>query len=145
MSDDFSKHSMKMMTSVANCEKQCCPYQPISFNNAFFFMYRCCSARLRAKGIHVFDSYVEAATVAFEAGLLSPAGLQAVIDGTTSDLAAVTFGSSGQKRLARLQEWQSAMRRAEMVLAAAAKSAAAAVAAAHGPGAALQSGPGRPG
>jgi hypothetical protein len=79
--------------------------------------------------VHVFDCYVEAGAVAFEAGLLSSRGLRAVIDGTTADLAGVSFSGGGgaaeQQRLLRLQEWQTAMRRAEMAMAAAAAQAAA--------------------
>jgi len=74
-------------------------------------------ATWRARGVHLFDSYVEAAAIAFEAGVLSEGALQHVIDGATRDLATVRF-SSERQRTARLQEFTEAVRRAQMAMAA---------------------------
>jgi hypothetical protein len=83
----------------------------------------------------VFDSYVDAAVVCFQAGLITAAGLRAVVDGATRELAAVTFTDERQPVM-RLHEYQTAVRRAQHALeaaetaaeAAAAKAAAAATA-----------------
>jgi len=74
-------------------------------------------ARLRARGVHVFDSYIEAALVCFEAGLLDAPALRALVDGVTGELAAVAFSARSQS-VARLGEWQTAMQRADMAMAA---------------------------
>lgn len=68
-------------------------------------------AVLRAEGIHLFDSYVEAAWIAFEHGVIGCRGLLHVIDGAAKDLAAIKFNSDVQ-RIARLTEFHEAARRA---------------------------------
>ena len=89
-------------------------------------------ARLRSLGVHVVDSYIDAAVIAHGAGMLSDDALRAVVDGTTEDLATVVFaaddgsagagtgpsGGSGSttQRVARLQEYQDAVMRAHIAL-----------------------------
>lgn len=52
------------------------------------------------KGVNIFDTYVGAATQAFEKGLISREGLQRVATSAQADLANVQF-SSPQQRAAR--------------------------------------------
>jgi hypothetical protein len=77
-------------------------------------------ARLRARNIHVFDSYVDAATLCCSHGMLTPAALFAVIDETTTCLSKVKFGmgTNEAQRVARLQEFTLAVRRAHYMLSA---------------------------
>jgi len=70
-------------------------------------------AAWRHRGVHLFGSYAEAACVAAEAGLLSAGRLQAVVDATAAELAAAKFPGGERQRLARLQEFQGAARRAQ--------------------------------
>jgi len=68
-------------------------------------------ARLRALGVHVFDSYVEAALVAYNSGMLGSEELTGVVDGTTADLAAVRFGPGNEaQRVLRIHEFTKAIR-----------------------------------
>jgi hypothetical protein len=52
-------------------------------------------ARLRARGVHVVDSYIDAAVEAYLCDLLTDEQLRGVIDGATEDLACVAWGESG--------------------------------------------------
>jgi hypothetical protein len=51
-------------------------------------------ARLRARGVHVVDSYIDAAVEAYLGGLLRDEQLRGVIDGATEDLAGVMWGDA---------------------------------------------------
>ena len=51
----------------------------------------------REKGVRIFDTYLGAAVEAYDAGLISKAGLSRVADASTSDLAAIEFESPEQK------------------------------------------------
>jgi hypothetical protein len=57
-------------------------------------------AESAASGIWFFDSYAAAATKAFEQGLISPAGLQQVVDACESEQSAITWDSPAQRDLA---------------------------------------------
>ncbi len=76
-------------------------------------------ATWRARGVHIFDSYVEAAAVCFEAGLLPAAGVRRVVDAATAGLAATNFANERQ-RVARLDEFTRAVGRCRAALDAAA-------------------------
>ena len=76
-------------------------------------------ATWRARGVHIFDSYVEAAAVCYEAGLLPAAGVRRVVDAATAGLAATNFANERQ-RVARLDEFTRAVGRCRAALDAAA-------------------------
>lgn len=81
-------------------------------------------AKLRAKHVHVFDSYIDAAAVCYRNGLMDAGALLALIDECTDALARVTFGYGNEsQRVARLQDYQLAVRRAHYTLAAFAQTA----------------------
>ena len=73
-------------------------------------------ARLRARGVTVFDSYIEAAAVAFDAGIVAPDAVLATIEDAAAALAAIRFGSETQ-RLRRLTEFSHAVQFAQLILA----------------------------
>ena len=50
-------------------------------------------ARLRARGVHVIDSYIDAAVLAHGVNLITDDGLRSVVDAATEDLAAVAFAA----------------------------------------------------
>ena len=58
-------------------------------------------AELAAKGVHLFDTYVGAATKAFELGLISRDGLVRVGKAAEEKLRAVPFTDEAQKRARR--------------------------------------------
>lgn len=75
-------------------------------------------ARLRALGIHMFDSYVEASLIAAQQGFLSVESLETMVEHTTRELAAVSFSPANElQRVLRLQEYTMAVRRSQQWLA----------------------------
>jgi len=74
-------------------------------------------AALRARGVHVFDSYIEAAALCLEAGLLTERALGRVVEAAAAQLAQVDFGAGGEAmRRARMAEFSYAVRRAQMAV-----------------------------
>lgn len=74
-------------------------------------------ARLRAKQIHMFDSYIDAASLCYCEGLLTPQALLRIVDHTTTALARINFGTGSERqRISRLQEYQLAVRRVQYIL-----------------------------
>jgi len=67
-------------------------------------------AALLAAGVNIFDSYADAACLAFEHLLLSEAALRSVLDAVTRELPSIVFRSPEQ-RAARLADYHRAMRR----------------------------------
>jgi hypothetical protein len=67
-------------------------------------------AALLAAGVHIFDSYADAACLAFEHLLLSESALRSVLDAVTRELPSIVFRSPEQ-RAARLADYHRAMRR----------------------------------
>lgn len=74
-------------------------------------------SELAAAGIHLFDSYVEAATVAFERGCVSESALMHVVQAATADMRATLFNSAPQ-RDGRVADFRAAVRRARDAMAA---------------------------
>jgi hypothetical protein len=54
-------------------------------------------ADFATKAVHIFDTYVGAATEAYESGLISKEGLRRVAAGAQRELAQVVFTSLDQK------------------------------------------------
>jgi hypothetical protein len=71
-------------------------------------------AAFEAKGVHVFDTYVGAATDAYQHGLISEQGLRNVAESAQRELASITFSSEAQRaaREAELNRDLDAMRAA---------------------------------
>ena len=67
-------------------------------------------ARLRAEGVVLFDTYVDAAVEAFGLGLLSRDAVQRVADAATREMAAIRFDSPAQRE-ARMAELTRALDR----------------------------------
>ena len=72
-------------------------------------------ATWRARRVHVFDSFAEAAAVCYEAGLLSPAQVRAVVEAAAAGIGATRFANDRQ-RSARLDEFQRAVGRCRAAL-----------------------------
>jgi hypothetical protein len=72
-------------------------------------------ARYKAMGVHMFDSYIDAAVIAFEAGLLSTRGLRYVIEQAAQEFKKVKFVSETQAT-ARKEEYIRAIRRAHYAM-----------------------------
>jgi hypothetical protein len=66
-------------------------------------------AGMLLKGVYFFDSYVDAAYICYEHGLITEKGLSSVISATTSDLSEIQFGTDEQMKTARLKEFQTAV------------------------------------
>lgn len=79
-------------------------------------------ADLSGKGIFLFDSYVDAAAIAYQHGMLSASGLDYVVGSAADDLTRQTFVSTAQE-MARRREFHEATARAQALV----KAAAAAV------------------
>jgi hypothetical protein len=72
-------------------------------------------AALLAKGVHVFDSYIDAAFICFEHGLITTSGLQKVVATTSIELSQVNFTDERMKS-ARLEEYNDAVKRMRSVM-----------------------------
>jgi len=67
-------------------------------------------AALLAKGVHVFDSYIDAAFICFQHGLITTSGLHKVVATTSIELSQVNFTDERMKS-ARLEEYNDAVKR----------------------------------
>lgn len=72
-------------------------------------------AALLAKGVHVFDSYVDAAFICFQHGLITTRGLRQVVASTSFELSQVNFTDERMKS-ARLEEYNDAVKRMHSVM-----------------------------
>jgi hypothetical protein len=70
-------------------------------------------ADLLTEGVHVFDSYIDAAYICFKHGLITAKGLKQVIDTATNDLSNVMFTDEKMKS-SRLEEYNNAVKRTQM-------------------------------
>jgi len=65
----------------------------------------------------MFDSYIDAASLCYREGLLTPQALLNIVDHTTTALARINFGTGSERqRISRLQEYQLAVRRVQYIL-----------------------------
>jgi hypothetical protein len=73
-------------------------------------------ATYRAKGVHFFDSYIEAALICCQYGLITHTALEKIISTTTDDLKHASKHTSKSQQAARTKELQEATSRAMMFI-----------------------------
>lgn len=72
----------------------------------------------REQGVELFDSYVDAAVIAYKRGLLSSQGLRYVVDTATTDVLSIRYISETQ-RTGRYEDLLAGVRRAKSAMRAA--------------------------